>query len=92
MGIASPSYALRIMDCTGHKVEVRVLLQSVHIIECIPAIKRTMPSSILAAIRSLSAASMIAVNAISKMYAASFAMPILINVITFFHAACCHIR
>jgi hypothetical protein len=87
-----PSYALRsnhppdpaswIADST--RLNVRVLLQPFYNIESIPATKRTMPSSILAAIRSLNAASMIAVNAISKMYAASFAVPSLINVMTFF--------
>jgi hypothetical protein len=73
-------------------LNVSVLLQPFYIIERIPAIKWTMPSSILAAIRSLGAASVIAVNAVSKMYAALFAVPILIDVVTFFHAGCCHIR
>ena len=82
--------ASRIADSTG--LNVCVLLQPFYIIERIPAIKRTMPSSILAAIRSLSAASVIAVNTISKMYAASFAVPIFVNVVTFVHAGCCHIR
>lgn len=73
-------------------MNIGVLLQPFYGVERIPAVKRAISSSVLSAIRSLGAAPMIAVNAVGKMDAAPFAVPILINVVAFFAAGCCHIR